>query len=81
MPRHVSHSRRNEHQIGGTRASKVARMSERPTISIPDGDPPSDLVKVAEAWGADRAIVGADAEMHALAGSGVAVERVGAGRT
>jgi peptidylprolyl isomerase len=65
MPRHVSHSRRNEHQIGGTRASKVARMSERPTISIPDGDPPSDLVIEDETLGdGEEAVAGKRVYVH-----------------
>lgn len=42
--------------------------------------PVADLVAVAEAWKADAAILGDEDEVHAFAGTGIAVEAVGSAR-
>src|SRR3954454_8125761 len=60
-----NHSRCGEHRIGGTRLSNVADMAERPTISIPDTEPPSDLVIDDETVGdGDEAVAGKRVYVH-----------------
>jgi len=61
----LDHSRPDEHQIGGIAATRVAAMAERPTITIPAGDPPSNLLIEDETVGeGEEAVVGKRVYVH-----------------